>query len=60
MGASGRCNQLRELRCKHRLDLICLQETIKKDFSVVDINSLSEGVVMNGAGLLQMAILVAP
>jgi hypothetical protein len=33
MGASGRCNQLRELRYKHKVDVICLQETIKQNFT---------------------------
>jgi exonuclease III len=43
LGASGRRNQLRELRKTHRVDAICLQETIKSDFSIWDLNSLSEG-----------------
>lgn len=45
MGAMGRRNQLRELRHKYRVDAICLQETIKKDFSVWDLQALSEGEI---------------
>jgi exonuclease III len=43
LGASGRRNQLRELRKKHKVAVICLQETIKADFSIFDLNALSEG-----------------
>jgi exonuclease III len=43
LGSSGRRNQLRELRKKHKVTVICLQETIKADFSVFDLNALSEG-----------------
>jgi exonuclease III len=43
LGAIGRRNQLRGLRNTHRVDAICLQETNKSDFSLWDLNSLSEG-----------------
>lgn len=43
LGAIGRRNQLRGLRNTHRVDAICLHETIKSDFSLWDLNSLSEG-----------------
>jgi exonuclease III len=43
LGASGRRNQLRELRKVHGVDAICLQETIKSDFSPWDLQSLSDG-----------------
>jgi hypothetical protein len=43
MGAMGRRNQLRELRHRYRVDAICLQETIKKNFSVWDLQSINEG-----------------
>jgi exonuclease III len=43
LGALGRRKQLRERRHKHRVGAICLQETIKKDFSVWDLQALSEG-----------------
>jgi exonuclease III len=34
LGVSGRRNKLRELCKKHKVGVICLQETIKADFSV--------------------------
>jgi hypothetical protein len=45
LGALGRRKQLRELRHKHRVGAICLQETSKKDFSVWDLQALSEGEI---------------
>jgi endonuclease/exonuclease/phosphatase family metal-dependent hydrolase len=59
LGSSGRCNQLRELRYKHRVDVICLQETIKHDFTGWELNSLSEGTFLNGVGLQQLATQVS-
>jgi exonuclease III len=43
LGADGRRKQLRELRDFHRVDIVCLQETFKSDFSVGELSSLSEG-----------------
>jgi exonuclease III len=41
--ADGRRNQLRELMQKHSVEVICLQETIKTDFTQGELLSLSEG-----------------
>jgi exonuclease III len=43
LGASGRRKQLRDLRAFHRVDVVCLHKTFKSDFSVGELNSLSEG-----------------
>jgi exonuclease III len=43
MGAIGRRKQLSDIRRDNRVDIICLQETIKGDFSLWDLESLSEG-----------------
>jgi exonuclease III len=42
-GALGRRKQLRELRHKYKVEMICLQETIKADFSTGELASISEG-----------------
>jgi hypothetical protein len=42
-GALGRRKQLRELKHKYKIELICLQETIKADFSPGELASISEG-----------------
>jgi exonuclease III len=44
LGARGRQKQLKDLISFHRVDAVCLQETIKADFSVGELNYLSEGV----------------
>jgi exonuclease III len=41
--AYGRRDQLREIIQKHRVEVICLQETIKADFTQGELASLSEG-----------------
>jgi exonuclease III len=43
LGAEGRRRQLSELRLSHRMEIICLQETIKSEFSLGDLSALSEG-----------------
>jgi exonuclease III len=43
LGAEGRRRQLSEIRQTHRVDVMCLQETIKSEFSVGDLSALSEG-----------------
>jgi exonuclease III len=43
LDAEGRRRQLSELRLSHRVEIICLQETIKSDFSLGDLSALSEG-----------------
>jgi exonuclease III len=43
LGAEGRRKQLSEIRQIHRVDVICLQETIKREFSVGELATLSEG-----------------
>jgi exonuclease III len=42
-GALGRRKQLRELKHKYKIELMCLQETIKADFSPSELTSISEG-----------------
>jgi exonuclease III len=41
--AIGRRDQLREIIKKHRVEVICLQETIKDTFTQGELASLSEG-----------------
>jgi hypothetical protein len=43
LGALGRKKQLGELRQTHRVDIVCLQETIKGDFTLGELAGLSEG-----------------
>jgi exonuclease III len=52
LGASGRRKQLGELRQTHRVDIVCLQETIKGDFTPGELVRLSEGARLSGCGLL--------
>lgn len=40
LGGEGRRGQLKELIAKHRVDVICLQETIKKEFSVKELRDM--------------------
>jgi exonuclease III len=42
VGAVGRKKQLQELRQKHRVDVVCLQETIKADFTLGELAWLSD------------------
>jgi hypothetical protein len=42
-GAPGRKTQLKELRQQHRVDMICLQETIKENFTLGELSEISEG-----------------
>ena len=42
-GCKGRRTQLRELLLRHRIDVICLQETIKHDFSDLDLQGIEIG-----------------
>jgi hypothetical protein len=42
--APGRARQLTELLKDQKVDIVCLQETITQNFSVVELNSLSSGV----------------
>ena len=42
-GRAGRRTLLRELLCKHRIDIICLQETIKQDFTDMELESIEVG-----------------
>jgi exonuclease III len=43
LGAIGRNKQLSDIRRDHRVDIICLQETIKADFSLWELDNLNEG-----------------
>jgi exonuclease III len=43
LGAPGRRKQLKYLRCHHRVDVVCLQETIKEGFTQGELSGLSEG-----------------
>lgn len=40
LGAPGRKKKLRELIFDHRLDVVCLQETIKQSFSEGELKTL--------------------
>ena len=40
LGAVGRQRQLRELVFEHRIDIVCIQETIKNDFSDRELRGL--------------------
>lgn len=40
---AGRRKQLREFRQQHRVDIVCLQETIKEGFTLGVLSGLSEG-----------------
>lgn len=41
----GRRGQLKELIAKHEIDCVCLQETIKKEFSVKDWRDLGNNAI---------------
>jgi exonuclease III len=43
LGAKGRRKQLRELKQTHRVDVLCLQETIKANYTHGDLNEICEG-----------------
>jgi hypothetical protein len=60
LGGRGRRRQLRELMVKQRIDVICVQETMKDHFSVPDLRNLGGGGrIFSGIGLLQEDILGA-
>jgi exonuclease III len=42
-GAEGRRRQLSEIRQTHRVEVMCLRETFKSEFSVGELAALSEG-----------------
>ena len=42
-GCKGRRTLLRELLRKHRIDVICLQETIKQDFTDFELQGIEAG-----------------
>jgi exonuclease III len=43
VGGASRRKQLRELMQEHTIDVLCLLETIKADFSLSELRSLEEG-----------------
>jgi exonuclease III len=43
LGTAGRRNQLRQLKQQHRVDVICLQETIKAEYTTRELDDLGEG-----------------
>lgn len=40
LGQSGRRGQLREIVLKHKIDVICLQETIKREHTIAELREL--------------------
>ena len=47
IGGLGRRKQLKELMAKHRVDVICLQETIKQDFSIQELKALGGNLIFS-------------
>jgi exonuclease III len=43
LGGKGRRRQLRELVSKHRVDVLCLQETMKVEFTNTELRNLVGG-----------------
>jgi exonuclease III len=43
LGGKGRRRQLKEMVTMHRVDIMCLQETMKEQFTVVDLKGLVSG-----------------
>ena len=42
-GRAGRRTLIKNLLREHRIDIVCLQETIKQDFTDVELQSLEIG-----------------
>jgi exonuclease III len=57
LGGKGRRRQLREMIFKQRIDMICLQETMKTHFSLANLRNLVGGRGSLGIGPLQGGIL---
>ena len=43
LGKKSRVGQLKDLMARERIDIVGLQETIKQDFSLLDLLSFSPG-----------------
>jgi exonuclease III len=43
LGSKGRRKQLKELMNKHRVDIICLSETMKEQFALPELWRLAGG-----------------
>lgn len=43
MGQKGRRSQLKEILKQNKVDIICLQETIKKEFTIRELQNLFNG-----------------
>lgn len=43
LGSAGRRKQLKELMSQHKVDVICLQETIKENYTIGELKALEEG-----------------
>jgi hypothetical protein len=56
-GCRGRQNQLKDFIRINKVDIIFLQETIRLDFSLVELDSLEVGDKFFGRGSLPMATL---
>jgi exonuclease III len=43
LGGKGRRRQLKEMVTNHRVDVICLQETMNEHFTIVELRGLVSG-----------------
>jgi endonuclease/exonuclease/phosphatase family metal-dependent hydrolase len=43
LGGKGRRKQLKDLMSKYRVDIICLQETMKEQFTLSELRGLAGG-----------------
>ena len=54
LGKKSRVGQLKDLMARERIDIVGLQETIKQDFSLLDLLSFSPGGGLFGIGYQQI------
>jgi hypothetical protein len=56
LGGKGRRKQLKELMYKYKVDVICLQETMKEHFTLSELRGLVGNNVLDGTGQLHKGI----
>jgi hypothetical protein len=56
LGGKGRRKQLKELMYKYKVDVICLQETMKEHFTLSELRELVGNNVLDGTGQLHKGI----
>jgi exonuclease III len=60
LGEKKRRGQLKELIDKNRVDIFCLHETMKREFSISELRGWMETPISLGIGLLSMGTQEVP